>query len=315
MNLSTASQLKQMRGKSNLIQFSDLDLQLLQQKLLGILWDIIDYCEANGISYSLGGGSCLGAIRHKGFIPWDDDIDLDMPRADYERFVVGFAAQHPGKYTVQSPKTTPEVGLPICRVRLNGTKIKTVESASLPESELGICVDIFPIENVYDHPVLKMFQGVRSLAGGLFLSSRRIYRDRDHYLSYVEGDREAVRSIRLKCLIGKLLSFNSVAQWALRVDRWYSCCKNPDTKFVSAPSGQYHFFGEMYERQMYIPTRKEEFAGRLVNVHIDAEGYLMKHYGPNYMELPPEEKREHHACLEFDLGEAGSTLLSGSNGR
>ncbi|MGN0185217.1 MAG: LicD family protein, partial [Aristaeellaceae bacterium] len=70
-------------------------VQQLQRLSYAILCDVDDYCRANNIRYYLSGGTCLGAVRHKGFIPWDDDVDVMLPRRDYERLIAGFGAAYP----------------------------------------------------------------------------------------------------------------------------------------------------------------------------------------------------------------------------
>lgn len=81
-----------------------LTLKELQQLSLEILKDVADFCEKNGIRYSLGYGTLLGAVRHKGFIPWDDDVDLMMLREDYEKFRTIYKSD---KYTFLTAGTPP----------------------------------------------------------------------------------------------------------------------------------------------------------------------------------------------------------------
>ena len=92
MGFSTVEAFKHLKA-SDAIEISDSDLRRLQQVLVGIVADVDTVCRENGLDYMLGGGSALGARRHGGFVPWDDDVDINIPRADYDRFVPLFRAR------------------------------------------------------------------------------------------------------------------------------------------------------------------------------------------------------------------------------
>lgn len=123
-----------------MMQNNELTLRDLQQQGLRVLKVVDGFCVANGVNYSLCGGSLIGAIRHKGFIPWDDDVDIAMPRPDYERFVREFKMD--GYVCI-----APELGnswIPFCRV------CDTIETKAEPYcpwctvKDFGVGIDIFP---------------------------------------------------------------------------------------------------------------------------------------------------------------------------
>lgn len=123
-----------------------LTLQELQQFSLDILKDVAGFCEKNNIRYSLGYGTMLGAVRHKGFIPWDDDVDIMMPREDYEKFRTIYKSK---LYSFIDSRNTPDCYIAFGRVC--DTK-KTLASSCIPwvKKDVGVWIDIFPVDRVPD---------------------------------------------------------------------------------------------------------------------------------------------------------------------
>ena len=121
-----------------------MDIREIQIYKLRILSDFADFCKKNNLRYCLHGGTLLGAIRHGGFIPWDDDIDVIMPWKDYKRFLRIWRGQMSDRYFVQNYKTDPCFPMMYTQLRVNGTTSMPVKNAPL-DMHWGICIDIFPL--------------------------------------------------------------------------------------------------------------------------------------------------------------------------
>ena len=116
----------------------------LQSIVFGLLEKIDDFCKSRGIRYSLAGGTLIGAVRHKGFIPWDDDIDIMMPRPDYERFCREFSAPNASVHTFEKDRN---YFYPFAKVFDDRTML--VEDRD-PKVEAAVGVDVFPIDGLRD---------------------------------------------------------------------------------------------------------------------------------------------------------------------
>lgn len=298
LNLSTFGAFKHINSDECIV-LDDAQIRQLQSVLVTILDDIVSVCEKYHINYFLGGGTALGAVRHHGFIPWDDDIDINMPRKDYEIFVPAFRKEFKDKYWLHTPKDTPDYGLLLTRVRLKGTCIRTKEDFLNPD-ECGALVDIFVIENTFDNPLLRKLHGIGSLGFGFLLSCRNFYRNRKFWLKLIDPGSDLQKAFRIKTAIGFLTAVFSLSFWTRLADRWNSLCKNDQSRYVSGCAGRLHFFGELYERNGFCNVRKADFEGRCCNVSKDVEGYLTHMYG-DWEKMPEEKDREKHVVFEFKL--------------
>ena len=122
-------------------------LRELQSTLLGILRDIDDFCKKENIQYSLYGGTLIGAVRHKGFIPWDDDLDICMTRENYNKFIERWETINPPGYILQNKENTPSFTQSFTKIRKEHTTFLQEVDKPL-EYHTGIFVDIFPFDRI-----------------------------------------------------------------------------------------------------------------------------------------------------------------------
>ena len=301
MKLSTFEAFKHLSSEvPGAIELSQEQLEKVHEVLLKIMDDVVSVCEKNELCYFLGGGSALGALRHKGFIPWDDDIDVNMPRKDYEQFLKLFRAQYGEKYWIQTPQETSNYGLSLAKIRKKGTVMMSRDDWHT--NECGIGIDIFVIENMFDNPVLRTLHGVLCLGMGYLLSCKKFCRDKNELRRIAHEVPEVRGTFYLKIAIGFLLTPLSLDWLCQKTDACHRLCKNNDSKYVSGCAGRLHFFGEMYRRDDFCEVRKEDFEGRRWNVPIDAEGYLTHCYG-DWKEIPAEKDKERHYIYKFECEE------------
>lgn len=294
MKLSTVDTFKHIDTESCVV-LDDVQLKKLQMILCDILKDIIEVCDAGNINYMLGGGSALGAVRHKGFIPWDDDMDINMPRADYDRFIKLFQEQKGDKYWLHTPEYTPGYNLLLARVRLKGTSVVTREDFF--NDECGAFIDIFIMENTFDNKLLRYIHGLGSMAFGLLQSCRKFYRDRKQLMELANGSKELEKVFKTKIFIGFFTSFLSMQTWTRLANNWNRICKNHNSRYITIPSGRKYFFGELYLRKNMCVTQKVPFEDFYARCPKKVDRYLKRLYG-DYMTIPAEADREKHVFLK-----------------
>ena len=293
MGLSTFDAFKRLEAEGA-VAIDGESLKALQRCLLGILDDVMSVCREEKIVCTLGGGSVLGAVRHQGFIPWDDDLDLNMPRSEWTRFRTAFLKRFGWKYAVYEPGSPKDYPLAFPRIRLRGTRVVTREDLLSPDVEPGAFVDVFMLESTYDNGFLRGLHGFGSLALGFCYSCRKQFFERRLLRRWgLNGG-----AFRLKRAIGFVLALLPMGVWTRIWDRWNRQCGNAGSVYVTFPVGRRHFFGELAMRKDLARTRDGIFEGRTVPIPESAEAYMTRLYGSDYMTPPPPEKREKHVVFE-----------------
>ena len=278
-------------------ELTEEESKALKKTLLAMYVDIARLCESHNLTVMLCGGSCLGAIRHKGFIPWDDDLDLLMPRRDYEqliRLLEQGALGEQYEFNTPAPKTDAKnVFLKIYRKNTVNTDIYSGNSP-FPK---GISIDVFALDAV---PRTRFGQLVKGLiANGLqFISIVVLYAQYPsaHLREFMSLDRDMRRRYRFKCLLGKLFGIIPHRKWVWWFDRFVACDRNDRPWGI--PTGRKYYNGEIFPREVYMPAREAEFERTKVYIPNQYEPYLRNLY-KDYMQLPPVEKRERHFIVEF----------------
>ncbi|MBR3236700.1 LicD family protein [Candidatus Saccharibacteria bacterium] len=299
MGLKTTDIFKQLQNKNEkLKKLSDSDLKKLQKTLLEMVCDFDKVCTKNQINYHLTGGSCLGAVRHNGFIPWDDDVDIDMPRKDYEKLKKVFKKELGEKYDLQSIDTNPTYDLIVPKMRKKGTIYRTKDDVG--NEDAGIAIELCIIENTYNFIIMRWVQGMLSLTFGLINSCRNFYGKRKVFLEMAGEDKKIRRIFKIKISLGFLFAWRTERSWAKTWDKVNKMCKNEKSKLVVVPVGRKHFFGEMYKREDFCEGVRHEFGGQQFLIPKEYDKYLKQMYG-DYRKIPAKNERETHTVFELEF--------------
>lgn len=271
----------------------------LKQVILSIYKDVASVCDKYGLVYMMSGGTCLGTVRHKGFIPWDDDLDIMMPRRDYNRLIALLEQGVLGdKYEFSYPNAKSDANTVFLKIFRKGSKDVELANVNTPFPK-GIYVDVFALDCVPKNNVLKGIKGF--IANGIqYVSIARLYAQypSEALREFMSLDPQLKKRYRVKMMVGRLTSFASHAKWIYWFDRFVSSTR--DRGEWGIPTGRKYYNGEIFDKNVFVPVRKAEFEGLEVNIPNDAHRYLTNLYR-NYMELPPVEKRERHFICDFQM--------------
>lgn len=270
-----------------------MDNQL--KELHATLQEILDYtvevCEKNKLTYFLAYGSALGAYRHKGFIPWDDDLDIAMPREDYNKLIEIMNKNPSDLYVIQNEDNEDGYFLPFAKVRKKNTIF--LESATEHRfQENGVFLDIFPLDYAEEKDSLKIKWTSLLISykrhALSFISCKQVYRRKLGLLRYiVDYCLCAPVTIIGKKRVLKSLHLNAKSNGS------------PASPYVV----QYDQVTEkaFLKREVYFPAQKMEFESKFYNVPNKICEYLSSQYGDDYMQLPPVEKRQNHNPAQLKL--------------
>lgn len=279
------------------MNYPDDVLKRVQQVELDIMMQIDALCRREGLTYFLHSGTCLGAVRHGGFIPWDDDIDIGMPLADYRRFLEIAPELLPEGYSVHTLHNTPNYPMFFAKVFKDGTRF--IDDVALEAGlEQAIFVDILPFIQIDERPAVEKRQ-LRSLE----------FWKRVLYLHYM-GHPHLPKKTPLKPLVRMgtvaahaVLSKTVSPEWLYeRFSRNFET-ERPSDHWMNAcyiPSG-------ICPANILFPPIEMEFEGEMLFAPHDPHAKMVIEYG-DYMTLPPVEDRHAHTPLILDFGDGVNVM-------
>lgn len=265
------------------------EVKELQDKELVLLKELKRICENHNITYFLAYGSLIGAIRHHGFIPWDDDIDVCMNYADYVRFAEICKTELGSEFFLQTAESDPDAGLSYHKLRLNHTTL-IVDYLSDRNMHHGISIDIYPVYNVPDNPIEKKLQ---LFATAVYMLFEAGCVPENHGSIVATGSK-----ILLTIFKGKMRNYlkNKCHEYMAKYER-------KATKEKAMLFGNLNICRHIYPADVFAYAIDAEFEGEKYSIPVGYDKYLKSYYG-DYMTLPPVEeqgvKLEHIVKISVD---------------
>ena len=254
------------------------EYELLQRIELEILCAFDAFCREHGLVYYLIGGALLGAVRYGGFIPWDDDVDVAMPREDYERLQQLWINEPRGTYFLQSGKNDPKFSRCILKLRKNNTRIVEEISRGIDMHE-GIYIDIFPIDYLDSPPGRKV-----ALRAGFIhrLMSMRAIKN-----GYTNGRYSTIK----RCLMVLLKPISN--RWMDRmIERLCTKENSGNRNYATLLLHNYSWDRQTHEACVLGRGGICNFEGREFMAPSDAQRFLTRVFGADFMMEPPKEKQK-----------------------
>lgn len=264
-------------------------LRQIQLTQLEILKVFDSFCQQNNLKYSLFFGSLLGAVRHKGFIPWDDDLDVIMPREDYEKFLnLWENSTYSKEYILQNKNNSPLFTQTFTKIRKDHTTFIEIES-EIGRYHHGIFIDVFPLDKVPNSFWKQKLYLWNSLKYLLF--TREFIDKKSNFLI------KTISKIILKSVTGKKRIekrnklYNYITKYNAYIDNYHYV-------HISTFS-ELHFSYDksLFDKIVYIDFENDNFAS------IENWDYTLKILYGDYMKLPPKEKQvlaHHPIVIDFE---------------
>ena len=267
------------------IQLSNDTLRKLQLTELEMIAEVDRICREEGINYSLDGGTLLGAIRHKGFIPWDDDLDIGMTRDDYERFITAYEKELSDRYILNAPNYSAN-RWGYAKLRRKGTDFVRFGQEHT-QYKKGVCIDLFVVDNVPDSSFLRRF-----FYGYNYCLRKILYSD----VGRKQADSPFLRLwYKMLYLIPRDPVFKARNYFASRFNRKKTELVSHLTHPYPSKETKYGVPAECFDDFIDI-----EYEGFKFKAFKQYDRYLSMLYG-DYMQLPPEDKRKVHAASKLEL--------------
>lgn len=278
------------------MQYQKETLRELQLLELEILLAIDAVCKEYAIAYFLDSGTALGAKRHDGFIPWDDDIDIGMPREDYDKFLQIAPAALGDGFTVANPQDDSRLAGLFTKVWKNGTKFFTDETIDAGIDQ-GVFVDVFP----YDRVASDMHERETQLRSCLkWQSISYLYHSKS-----IKVPHKGILGLAEKggCWITHALLAAFSNPKKIQNEFFKSATKAKDDSASRDLACMNYTRQGTFPVDVLLPPEPLKFEGHSFPAPANIERYLCVLYGSTWNELPPENQRTNHAPIILDLGD------------
>lgn len=252
-------------------------IKKVQYQILKGLIEIKRICNKHNLRFYLVGGSALGAIRHKGFIPWDDDADIGMPREDYNKFLSVCETELDSDFFLQTTISDKGYYLPYAKLRVENTKY-ILKSSQRFNMHHGIFIDIFPLDSISNN-CLKRFRQKYVVDFFTKVRNTKIFNPNKGTLKYYL--RKGLSSVFSIGLINRIINHE------IRI------AEKENTTSMGNLLGLYGFDKEVYLKKVFGEPYYVEFEKEYFPIPQEYEVFLNQVYG-DFMELPPKEERLSH---------------------
>lgn len=272
-------------------EYDNQTLKHLQSLELMILKDFIKICEENNLTYYMYAGSLLGAVRHNGFIPWDDDLDVVMFRDDFEKFKEIFIASQNDKYELLCNETHRDYFHLLAKLMLKGTKFE--ESwVNQVDFHIGINMDIFVLDDLSDNNFKRNYQLKKSFFYNKLLIMSKIKLDDLPFVTKVitHTGYYILNLFRIKPSTLNKRCLNFLKKY-----------KNSNAECVFDISATAEEYPQIFSKDDFKDIEKIQFEDINVNIPSGYDNILKSLYG-DYMQLPPKEDRYNHITETLDFG-------------
>lgn len=263
-------------------------LDKLHENMLEIYQEISAICEKHKLTYFVVGGTLLGAVVHKGYIPWDDDLDIAMPRDDYDKFINVYSKELGKRFYLHHTSTDPEYWLPFAKVRLNNT-IFLEEKRKNVSSHSGIYVDIFPFDYTSKKNTL------------LHKIKWRLMTYLNNYIyQKVTGNNYGSRSGAFLNGVWGMCSISRLSNFRDKVMRSFD--KGERRYYVDLAGGR-RIDNSYFGVSDILPIKEMDFGDIKVKVPRNYESYLLQLYTEKYKIIPSVEEQITHDPIEIKFEE------------
>lgn len=243
--------------------------------LVEMLRDIHSFCQCNGITYSIAYGTMLGAVRHKGFIPWDDDIDIMLPREHYIKFITTYSNE---RYKIVNYKNNKDYSQPYAKVYDTRT---IIDEDNRYDAKIGVFIDIFPIDHIPDDKIIRDRFFAKKIILNFLHTLKTVSIDWNH--------RSLTKNILLLfgCFFLKPVSSKFICEKLDKLSQKYNKVPTLSSSvFVVTDNRK----TEVFPTSLFVNTILLSFESIKVSAVSQYDKYLTGCYG-NYMKLPPIDKQ------------------------